>query len=309
MSLQERFPESLDFHQVFDSLPSSSYPDYPPLSPNDIAHLDPNDPQDAARFMYHRLQWRRLEIMPIKLALFHDLAAGGIASVFDLAKGFETNDHLRFQITISFFVQSALEGAYVTARGRWLIQQVVEAHKGIPGISGENMLFVLTSLHFMREWFFGELAQCSNEHEHSLSFTFWTHFGKAMGISGIPDNIEEFRRIHNEYKQKYFSDSPHPSSEKMLQIGVSLFSRLFHSPQCIVRYAIRALFSNGKREVLDGYGLKPVSSIMAGISRKAIQMIVGIAAMLPHSRCRLGVNVDELPGMLNQQMENVRKAS
>jgi len=215
----------------------------------------------------------------LELALFRTFASPRIGGLLHATQEFEARPQKRYDDT-DLIVSEIIEHGYDSDRGRRAIARMNAIHARFK-IANSDFLYVLST--FVLEpirWNSRFGWREMSEHERMGWFWFWHEVGERMGITGIPDSLDDLVRYNAEYERDAFRFTN--ANQRVAIATREMFASWFPAPlRPIVRRSIHALLDP---PLLAAFGLEPASPWLQRTMTLALRARARVLRRLPKRR-------------------------
>lgn len=214
----------------------------------EISRLDPARDFERICFLSTNLDFPWDVEHSLDLAFFKTYAAPSISSLLQRTGEFQARGQKRYDDT-RLILAEVLDHGLSSERGK-TAQRLMNRMHGRFDIANEDYLYVLSALILEPlRWNsrFGWRPYVSNERLAHLNF--WRAVGRRMGISDLPETLEEVERFNREFEHQRFryADSNRVVADATLEV----FRRWYPRPlRPLVGVFVRALLDDA---VLDAF--------------------------------------------------------
>ena len=137
----------------------------------------------------------------LELALYRTYCIPSVSAVLEEAGNFRDHPQKRYDDTALLMVE-LVEHGYDSPRGREALRVINRQHARYE-ITNDDMLYVLsTFIYEPLEWIDANGWRRLHPNERLAAFHFYRAVGERMKISGIPEDIVEFRQWRDDYEAR-----------------------------------------------------------------------------------------------------------
>jgi hypothetical protein len=170
----------------------------------EIAGLDPEKDFERIVFLltYQLFPWdieRSLE-----LALFNTYAVPSISGLLARTREFLQRPRKRYDDTELLLAEIG-ENGFESTNGAAALERINAMH-GRFKIANDDFLYVLSTFVFQPiEWMAAYGARAFTAKEERAWLRYYQELGRRMGISAIPESLEDFKQFQSEFEQQRYS--------------------------------------------------------------------------------------------------------
>jgi hypothetical protein len=174
----------------------------------------------------------------LEFALFRTYAVPSISGLLARTGEFEHRPRKRYDDT-ELILAEIMENGFDSDRGRRALARMNDMH-GRFRIAESDLLYVLSTFVFEPiRWLERYGRRPMSAHEQQAWYRYYRALGERMGIPGIPDDLEEFRRFNERYEASHFrfaeSNTAVATATSDLLLGFYLPSWLLWAGRPVVR--------------------------------------------------------------------------
>jgi hypothetical protein len=174
----------------------------------------------------------------LEFALFRTYAVPSISGLLARTGEFGQRPRKRYDDT-ELLLAEIMENGFDSDRGRQALARINDMH-GRFQIAESDLLYVLSTFVFEPiRWLDRHGRRPMTAHEQQAWFHYHRGLGERMGISGIPDDLEDFRRFNERYEAGHFrfaeSNRAVATATRDLLLGFYLPSWLLWAGRPVVR--------------------------------------------------------------------------
>jgi hypothetical protein len=216
----------------------------------------------------------------LEFALFRTYAVPSISGLLARTGEFEQRPRKRYDDT-ELILAEIMEHGFDSDRGRRALARMNDAH-GRFRIGDNDLLYVLSTFVFEPvRWLERWGRRPMTAHEQEAWFRYYRGLGERMGIPGIPDDIEEFRRFNESYEARHFRFA---ESNKVVATATSDLLLGFYLPSWLLwagRPVIRAMIDP---PLIVAMGFAPAPAWLRSLVETAMKVRARVLRRLPPRR-------------------------
>lgn len=253
----------------------------------EILQLDPQ--RDAQRIAYLDTVYEFPfdTTRSLEFALFRTFGSPAISSLLDATGEFAQRAQRRYDDT-DLILSTIAESGYDSDTGKRAIRRMNRLH-GRFEIANEDLLYVLSTFVFEPiRWNARFGWRRLVERERLAAFHFWREVGRRMGISDMPERLEDLERYNVEYERANFRFAE--SNRRVAIASRDMFLAWFPGvPKRLGAHAIAALMDDRLRDAL-GFPRPPralARAVEQGLRARALAVRMLPARRRPKLRTQL----------------------
>jgi hypothetical protein len=215
----------------------------------------------------------------LELALYRTFAVPSVARVLDDSGEFRLRAQKRYDDT-ALLLAEVLENGYDSPRGRAALSRINRIHARFP-ITQEDYRYVLGTFVFVPERWIDRWGWRPLTHvEREAAFRYYRAVGARMGIRGVPQEREAFRREFDDYERAVFA--PGVPQQRTATATRELFVSWFPRPLApALRPSVHALLD---APLLDAFGFPAPPPWLPVAADRALRTRAAVLRRLPPRR-------------------------
>jgi ER-bound oxygenase mpaB/B'/Rubber oxygenase, catalytic domain len=241
-----------------------------------ILELDPKDDCQEITYLVGSYEYPWLIKKSLEFALFRTYAVPHTSRILVASGQFATHGQKRYDDT-SLMLAGMAEKGYDSEYGKIVIAKMNELH-GRWNLKNEDMLYVLSTFIFEPiRWSKKYSWRKPTDHENLANYHFWREIGIRMGITDIPETIENYEQFNIEHEKKHFvyDDANQAIGSATVNLFLSWYPAILRP---IVREGILSFMDD---PLLKAMGFKKPHSLIRFLSHTGLKILAFVLRFMP----------------------------